>query len=130
MGERDVRQGKPARNKGGRPKKEEKKDRIITMKCSLKEYGIIHEKANAVNVSVSEYLREIAMTGKINLRQKSLPKEVLKFMGDIHHIRSCLNQITKICNTYRLLSAMERAELRIAINGISQLENNINNHLK
>lgn len=121
---------KERRNKGGRPKKEEKKDRIITMKCSLKEYGIIQEKASAVNVSVSEYLREIALTGKINLRQKSLPKEVLKFMGHLNHIHSCINQITKICNTYKMLSAMERVDLKMTLKDFDQLKKNINSHLE
>ena len=53
------------RNKGGRPKKAVKKDQILAVKCSLFERKAIEARAKSVNLTVSEYLREMALTGKV-----------------------------------------------------------------
>ena len=101
------------RNKGGRPKKAVKKDQLIAVKCSLFERRAIEARAKSANLSVSEYLREIALTGKIDRREKALPKEVLALTGTLNHMAANLNQIAKKRNSNEELNALERAELKV-----------------
>jgi hypothetical protein len=101
------------RNKGGRPKKAVKKDQLIAIKCSLFERRAIEARAKSANLSVSEYLREIALTGKIDRRERALPKEVLALTGTLNHMAANLNQIAKKRNSNEELNALERAELKV-----------------
>ena len=45
------------RNKGGRPRKTVKQKEVITIKCSLIEKIMLNQKAKAIGVPLSEYLR-------------------------------------------------------------------------
>ena len=101
------------RNKGGRPKKAIKKDQLLAVKCSLFERNAIEARAKSANLTVSEYLREIAMTGKIDRREKALPKEVLEKIGTINHVAANVNQIAKKRNSGEELNALERASLKV-----------------
>jgi uncharacterized membrane protein len=101
------------RNKGGRPKKAIKKDQLLAVKCSLFERWAIEARAKSANLTVSEYLREIAMTGKIDRREKALPKEVLEKIGTINHVAANVNQIAKKRNSGEELNALERASLKV-----------------
>ena len=101
------------KNKGGRPKKAIKKDQLLAVKCSLFERGAIEARAKSANLTVSEYLREIAMTGKIDRREKALPKEVLEKIGTINHVAANINQIAKKRNSGEELNALERASLKV-----------------
>jgi phage-related minor tail protein len=101
------------RNKGGRPRKAVKKDQLLAVKCSLFERRAIEARAKSACLTVSEYLREIAMTGKIDRREKALPKEVLALTGTLNHLASNLNQIAKKRNSNEELNALERAELKV-----------------
>jgi hypothetical protein len=101
------------RNKGGRPKKAIKKDQLLAVKCSLYERRAIEARAKSANLSISEYLREMAMTGKIDRHEKALPKEVLELTGTLNHMAANLNQIAKKRNGVEELNALERATLKV-----------------
>jgi hypothetical protein len=101
------------KHKGGRPKKAIKKDQLLAVKCSLFERRAIEARAKSANLTVSEYLREIAMTGKIDRREKALPKEVLEKIGTINHVAANVNQIAKKRNSGEELNALERANLKV-----------------
>ena len=90
---------KQAKNKGGRPVKPVKKNRVLTLKCTNYERMIIQAKARKVNLSVSEYMRAMALNGKVDFAKKTLPKEVLELTGALNHMAAYLNQIAKKCNT-------------------------------
>src|SRR5690606_23942296 len=83
------------RKKGGRPKKDVKKDQLLALKCSLYERRVIEARAKSANLSVSEYLCEIGQTGKIDRRKKALPNEILELTGTLNHVAANLNQIAK-----------------------------------
>ncbi len=100
-------------NKGGRPVKAVKKSRTLTFKCSAYERLIIQAKAKKAKRTTSEYLREIALTGKVDTREKSLPREVLDLTGTLNHMAASLNQIAKKRNTGTdELTAMDRLALK------------------
>lgn len=109
------------KNKGGRPKKAIKRDQLMAIKCTLYERKIIEAKAKKSNLTVSEYLREIGLTTKIDYRNKALPKEILSFTAMLNHMAANLNQIAKKRNSNDELSPLERAELRVQSGRIKDL---------
>lgn len=118
------------KNKGGRPKKAVKKDQLMAIKCTFDERSIIEGKAKSANLTVSEYLREIGMTGKIDRREKALPNEVLDFTAMLNHMAANLNQIAKKRNGIEELSALERATLSVQSKQLKELAAQIKNYLQ
>ena len=123
-------QEKSTKNKGGRPRKVIKKDKLIPVKCSAYERRVIVAKAKSADVSTSEYMREIALNGKIDRREKALPPEVLQLTAMLNHIAANLNQIAKKRNGIEELTAHERANLKIQSAELKQLAVNIKLHLQ
>lgn len=113
------------KKKGGRPRKAVKKDQFLAVKCSLYERRIIEAKAKNANLSVSEYLREIGMTGKIDRREKALPKQVLSLTGTLNHLAANLNQIAKKRNGMEELTPLERAALKVQSGDLKELATQI-----
>jgi hypothetical protein len=121
---------KTTRNKGGRPKKAIKKDQLLAVKCSLFERKAIEARAKSAGLSISEYLREMAMTGKIEIREKALPKEVLALSGTLNHLAANLNQIAKKRNGIDELNAMERATLKVQSGEVKDVAKLIKSYLQ
>lgn len=122
-------QNNTKKNKGGRPKKVVKKDQLLAIKCTLYERRIIEAKAKKSSLSVSEYLREIGTTTKIDFRNKALPKEVLSLTGMLNHMAANLNQIAKKRNSNNDLSPLERAELMVRSGQVKDLAVQIKNFM-
>lgn len=118
------------KGKGGRPKKPLKRDQLLQLKCTLVDRKVIQAKAKLVNLSVSEYLREMGLSGKIDRREKIFPKEILQFTGTINHIAANLNQIAKKRNGIDELNAFERVELKLQSDDLKRLTEEIKNYLK
>jgi hypothetical protein len=123
-------QEKATKNKGGRPRKAIKKDKIIPVKRSSYEKRVIVAKAKSAQVYTSEYIREIALTGKIDRREKALPPEVLQLTAMLNHIAANLNQIAKKRNGIEELNALERGNLKIQSAELKQLAVTIKSHLQ
>ena len=121
---------KPARNKGGRPKKTIRQKHVIPIKCSLIEKITLKQKAKAAGISLSEYLRETGLKGQAVSRIKALPKEVLLFTGTLNHLAANLNQIAKKRNSFEILNAFERADLNVLSAQVKQLAIDIKKHLQ
>ena len=118
------------KNKGGRPKKAIKKNQVLSVKCSLVDRKVIAAKAKMANCSVSEYLLIMGLTGKIDMRIKALPKEVLQLTGAINHMAASLNQIAKKRNGIEELTVLERADLKILSIEVKRATELIKNYLK
>ena len=116
--------------KGGRPKKAIKKDQLLAIKCSMPERKIIEEKASNAELSVSEYLRQNGLNGKIDRPKKVIPKEVLQLTGMLNHLAANLNQIAKKRNGFDELNAMERALLELQSRDLKNLAVTIKNYLQ
>ena len=117
------------KNRGGRPKKAVKRDQLMAIKCTLYERKIIEAKAKKASITVSEYLREIGLTAKIDYRNKALPKEILSFTGVLNHMAANLNQIAKKRNSNDELSSLERAELKVQSGQVKELAVQIKNFM-
>ena len=118
-----------AKRKGGRPTKAIKKDQLLGVKCSLLERTVIEVKAKESNVSVSEYLRKLGLSGKIDMKIKMVSKEILQFKGTLNHLAANLNQVAKKRNMNDELNALERAKLDQLSREIKLLANTITNLL-
>lgn len=118
------------KRKGGRPKKGLKKDQLLQLKCTLVERKVILAKAKLANLSISEYLREMGLSGKIDSREKTIPKEVLQLTGTINHLAANLNQIAKKRNGIDELNAFERVELKVQSDELKRLAEEIKKYLK
>ena len=99
------------KRKGGRPTKAIKKDQLLGVKCSLLERSAIEFKAKESNVSVSEYLRKLGMSGKIDMKIITVSRDILQFKGTLNHLAANLNQIAKKRNMNDELNALDRAKL-------------------
>lgn len=120
----------PNRNKGGRPAKAVKRNKLLGVKCTLVEKRTIEAKAKYSVVSVSEYLRNLGLGSKIDMRKIRMPKEILQFTGTLNHLAANLNQIAKKRNQLDELNALERAQLNQLSLSVKQLAVDIKNHIK
>lgn len=118
------------RSKGGHPKKVIRKDRILALKCSLTEKFIITAKAKKSGLTVSEYLRVAAISGKIDMPKKVLPPEVLQLASTLNHLAANLNQIAKKRNSSEQLDAIERAGLELQSKELKLIAITIKNYLR
>src|SRR5689334_12171145 len=87
------------KNKGGRPPKSVKRNRVVALKCASYEQTMISARAKKTGLTVSEYLRELGLNGQIVITEKVLPREVLILAGTLNHMAANLNQIAKKRNS-------------------------------
>lgn len=117
-------------NTGGRPKKAIKKDQTITVHCTMIELKVIIAKSKQAGFTASEYLCGLGVSGKIDIKNKALPKEVLQLTGTLNHLAANLNQIAKKRNGIEELNALERAGLEVQSKDLKRLAEEIKNYLK
>jgi hypothetical protein len=117
-------------NKGGRPKKENKRSQQLAVMCTIAERKIIEEKAKLDNISISQFLRQLALEGQVDMKIKALPKEVLQFTATLNHLAANMNQVAKKRNQNDELNAIERASLIVLSTDIKNLAADIKNFLK
>lgn len=118
----------PTRNKGGRPKKKVKMQEQLAVMCTIIDRKIIEYRAKQAGLSISSFLREIGLNGKLIV--KTYPKEILEFTGKLNHMAANINQIAKKRNINERLSPIDRAELKILSEAINQLTIDIKKYLK
>lgn len=122
-------QNKTRKSKGGRPTKAIKKDQYLAMKCSHYERRVIEAKAKKVKATVSEYLRQMGLTGKIDIKEITLPGDILAFTATLNHMAASLNQIAKKRNGLDELSTYERADLKVLVAGCREIVSKIKSNL-
>src|SRR5438132_14026571 len=60
------------KKKGGRPQKAIKRDQLVGVKFTMIEKKLIEFKAKTAGLTHSEYLREMGLSGKIDMHKKAL----------------------------------------------------------
>ena len=118
------------RNKGGRPCKEIKRNKLLGVKCTSIEKTTIKAKAKYSGLTVSEYLRQLGMNGKIDMQKIMFPKEILQFTSTLNHLAANMNQAAKKRNYNEELNALERANLNQVCGMVKQLVLDIKDRLK
>ena len=119
-----------AKHKGGRPRKEVKRSEQLAVMCTLAERTIIEDKAKAIHVSVSEFLRTLGLQGQVDIQKRALPIEVLQGIASVNHIAANVNQIAKKRNSFDELNAIERAELQWIVGQLKQFVYDFKHYFK
>ena len=83
-----------------------------------------------VGTTVSDYLRQSGISGKIDSHKKTLPQEVLQLTGTLNHLAANLNQIAKKRNGMEQLDAFERASLELQSRELKTLSETLKNYVK
>lgn len=88
----------PGFRKGGRPRKTalEKRQLVIAARVRADELAIIEGRAAATNRPLSDFIREVALSGAILVRQFRTLSAIDRH--DLARIGSNLNQIARACN--------------------------------
>jgi RNA polymerase-interacting CarD/CdnL/TRCF family regulator len=97
--------------KGGRPKKEHKRRQLTAAMCTVLEKKVIGINAKNAGMTVSEFLRELGLKTRLQIKVKTLPKEVLQLTGTLNHIAANINQLARKRNSGSDLNVLERALL-------------------
>jgi len=117
-------------NKGGRPRKLEKRNQQLALMCTIQERNQIEEKARCANLTVSEFLRMLALKTQVNSRIKLLPKEILLFTATLNHLAANMNQLARQRNQNQVLSGPQIVQLYSLSNEIKNLALEIKNYLR
>jgi hypothetical protein len=117
-------------NKGGRPPKDIRRNKLIGVKCSVTEKFLIEAKAKAAGMTRASFLRITGLNGKVDIRKKVIPNEVLKGIAGLNHIAANLNQIARKRNSFDELNALERAELQHIVAEIKQFVQSFRNYFQ
>ena len=80
------------RHSGGRPKKQVKREIIKGVRFTKVEYYVVKQRAAKSGVNISDYIRGMAMQGKIISR---LTEEERQFVRQLVGIANNINQLTK-----------------------------------
>lgn len=91
------------KKKGGRPLQAVKKEVKASVRYTRSEYFLIREKASRSGLKVSEYIRQITLSGQVISR---LTEEERVVARQLVGMASNLNQLAKACHQQGLLQAM------------------------
>jgi RNA polymerase-interacting CarD/CdnL/TRCF family regulator len=79
--------------------------------CTVLEKKVIGINAKNAGMTVSEFLRELGLKTRLQIKVKTLPKEVLQLTGTLNHIAANINQLARKRNSGSDLNVLERALL-------------------
>ncbi|GAC1307054.1 MAG: hypothetical protein NVSMB24_18270 [Mucilaginibacter sp.] len=116
-------------HKGGRPKVTNKRGEALSVMCTLFEKKMIQINARNAGRSVSVFLRELGLHGRVNMKIKSLPRPVLQMIGTLNHTAANLNQIARKRNKGEDLNPMERALLNQEVRSLQSIIEQIKQHV-
>ncbi len=102
---------KQQKNKSGRPRKVQKMDKYIGVKCTLIEKTAIISNAKKVKLTPSEFLRRLGLQRRIDIKIKRIPREALGITALLNYLNANLNQVAKKKNKDEPFDALERAKL-------------------
>ena len=118
------------RNKGGRPKVSLRRDDVLQVRCNIIEKKLIQASAGKMNLCASVYLRELGLKGAIKGRLKTLPKEVLQFIGTLNHLAANLNQIVRKRSSGGDLNEMDITWINHQVRAVQNVVEEVRAYLK
>ena len=108
--------------KRGRPKKDLPRICCLRVACNQNELNIIKEKANQIQLTISEYLRKVGIDSQIDMKPKRvLPKEVLLFTAQLSHLAANINSLSYKNNRAENFNYTEKALLNNLAQEVQQL---------
>ncbi|MGN7721211.1 plasmid mobilization protein [Chitinophaga sp. 22620] len=116
------------RNRGGRPRKQDKKTEQLAVMCTKTDRFVIRTMARTAGLTVSEYLLKAGLGMQV-VRAK-IPKEALAFTGRINHSAGLLNQIARKQNFGLSLSEVDKLLLAGTLQELQNLSAQIKTYLQ
>jgi len=107
--------------KAGRPKKQLPLSEQLAVMCTKTDRAVIQAKAKQSGRCVSAYLRELGLSGKVEIKMQTIPKEILLLKGMLSHAAANLNQIAKKKNSDEPFNALDRAEASLVLQQTKEL---------
>ncbi|MHA4807074.1 plasmid mobilization protein [Flavitalea flava] len=120
---------KPPRKKSGPPPKAHRLTKKITVWCSPEEKVKIDTLARLANLSTSEFLRKNGLN-KIVRIPRTLPGEVLEFLGELRTTNGLLYRIARKRDNNEVLNVVERAELEELGRQVKEVTDKITHNLQ
>lgn len=110
-----------------RPKKTISRPYRITVRFTDMEYGLITDAAEETGLTLSEYIRQMVLEGKIAIRYEVVAdiQELQKLTAEFGKIGSNLNQIARYFHTGGVRSKTMQDEIQSCIAGIWNLRNEV-----
>lgn len=90
-----------------------KKNKRIEIRISESELEVLKEKAELSGLNSSDYLRQLAITGKVKRYKKTDPVKA-ELVREMAKIGNNLNQISRWCNTHKSNAAAEEVLIALA----------------
>ena len=100
------------------------RDNFIKIRVSAEEMSAIRLRAETANMSISSFLRELALNGKIILYDT---ENIYRFNQLMRAIGTNINQIAMVVNSN---SAVYQSDVRELKKQFSELSEKLNEHLK
>jgi len=91
------------KHNGGRPKKDVKRDSVTGVRFTKAEYFIVKQKARKAGFKITQYIRVMALNGKIIAR---FTEEEKQFIRQLIGMANNINQITKLAHKEKILTAI------------------------
>ncbi|HEY4290587.1 MAG TPA: hypothetical protein VGN00_25980 [Puia sp.] len=105
-----------------------KKTEIIRVRITSLEKRWLSVRAKQVGLSTCDYIRKLAMAGKLD-KDPALPPEVLAFRGQLHHLCGILHPFTQKRLDGDEFNSLERAEIKQIITTVGNILQQLKNHL-
>ena len=109
-----------------RPKKDEQtvRSNSIHIRMNDTEYELLQERANAVNMSIAEFIRNALDNQQVTIKYELVADvpEIKKLIGEFGKIGSNLNQIARYLNEYGAPYHALSGEVRAAIADLAALK--------
>jgi len=103
---------KSKRKPGGRPKSLVPADRKVGIRLTHIQFKLIEAYAIKSEMTISEYMRSMALNGKIELYKRSFPKEAIALIATFNRIAANLNSLAHKNNRGDFLTQDDKAGLR------------------
>ncbi|MBS1603087.1 MAG: hypothetical protein JST42_10505 [Bacteroidetes bacterium] len=74
----------------GRPKKDRKQEKFVGYFVTEVQYFVIQQKAAKAGVTISDYMRQVAMSGRVKAKwtaeEREMVRKLVGISGDIHQL--------------------------------------------
>lgn len=109
-----------------RPKKDEQtvRSNSIHIRMNDTEYELLQERANAVNMSIAEFIRNALDNQQVTIKYELVADvpEIKKLIGEFGKIGSNLNQIARYFNQGGIISSEMRTEIKKSLRDIYEMK--------
>ena len=109
-----------------RPKKDEQtvRSNSIHIRMNDTEYELLQERANTVNMSIAEFIRNALDNQQVTIKYELVADvpEIKKLIGEFGKIGSNLNQIARYFNQGGIISSEMRTEIKKSLRDIYEMK--------